>query len=138
MEINYIAILAAAVISMIVGAVWYGALFGKKWMEIVGATEMNMERKKEMQKSARPLYLISFVLTLLQLYVLAHFINAWDSVSGVETALWLWAGFVIPTVAAGSMWNNDSKKISWSRFLIQAGYYLALFIIFGLILSFWR
>lgn len=137
-EINYWAILVCGIASMILGMLWYGPLFGKMWMKVVGATDMDKERRKEMQKRAGPLYIVTFLLALFQTYVLAYYIAGWKEASGLENSLWIWAAFIIPTVASGAMWNNDSAKISWARFLIQAGYYLVLFIVFGLILGIWR
>jgi hypothetical protein len=134
--------------------VWYGPLFGKKWMEVVGATAMDVETRKKMQKAAGPLYLVQFLLTLFQAYILAYSINVWylftygsggvlDAANGstsvgVKAALLIWAAFIMPIVAGSSMWNNDSKKIAWTRFLLQAGYQLLLFVVFGLILSYWK
>lgn len=138
MEINYLAVILLAVVSMIIGYIWYGPLFGKKWMEVVGATSLDMEKRKEMQKKAGPLYLIQFVLVLFQVLVLAHLIADTTKVSGLERSLWIWAAFIIPTLAAGSMWNNDSSRVAWSRFLIQGGYQLILFIIFGFVLAMWK
>jgi hypothetical protein len=137
MEINFVAVLVAAVLAMALGALWYGPLFGKKWMKIICATEMDMAAQKEMQKKAMPLYLITFVLALFQVWVLARFIQGWETMGAVETALWIWAAFVVPTVAAGAMWNNDSREVAWARFLIQAGYYLALFVMFALVVGMW-
>lgn len=137
MEINLYAILACVIVAMALGFVWYGPLFGKKWMEIIGATVLDELRRKEMQKAAMPLYVITAVLTFVQAYVLAHYLKVWQEVSGVENALWIFAAFILPTIAAGAMWNNDSTKVKWARFLIQAGYYLVLFVIFGYILSRW-
>lgn len=122
MDINYITVLVCAVISMITGAVWYGPIFGKKWMEIVGARQEDEAARKKMQKSAGPLYVIQFFLTLFQVWVLARYISGGADASGLETSLWIWAAFVMPIVAGGAMWNNDSRKISLSRFFIQAGY----------------
>lgn len=138
MLINYWAVLTCAVLSMIIGTIWFGPLFGKKWTEIICASNIDEARRKEMQKSAMPLYLLSFILTFFQVYVLAHFAQAWRDVSSIESSVWIWAAFIIPTVAAGAMWNADSAKVSWARFFIQAGYYLVLFIIFGLVLGFWK
>ncbi|MEK7187319.1 MAG: DUF1761 domain-containing protein [Patescibacteria group bacterium] len=136
-QINYWAVLACGILSMVIGFIWYGPLFGKKWMEIVGANPKDMAARKEMQKKAGPLYLVQFLLTLFQVYVLAHFIQAWADASSLETALWIWAAFIMPIVAGSAMWNNDSRKIAWSRFLIQSGYQLVLFITFGYILGTW-
>jgi hypothetical protein len=137
MEINYLAVLVSAIFAMIIGALWYGPLFGKKWMEIMGVNPQDAEAMKHMQKSAKPLYAVQFLLVLFQVYVLAHFIAIWEEATGVETALWIWAGFIMPIVAQGAMWNNDPRKVSWTRSLIQAGYQLVLFIVFGLILGLW-
>ncbi len=137
--------LVASILSMVLGALWYGPLFGKKWMHIIGAKEMKAEENlpagqagKQMQKQAMPLYLIQFLLTLFQVYVLAQYIAGWTDASGIENSLWIWAAFVMPTIAGASMWNNDSKEIAWSRFLIQGGYQLVLFVIFGLVLGMWK
>lgn len=138
MGINLWAVLACGVISMVIGAVWYGPIFGKKWMEIVGVTAMDEAKRKEMQKKAMSLYAVQFVLSLFQAYVLAYYIAGWKEASGVVNALWIWAAFVMPTVAGASMWMNDSGKIKWARFLIQAGYQLVLFVVFGLVLGMWR
>lgn len=138
MEINYVAVIVCAALSMIIGFVWYGLLFGRIWTRIIGATESDLEARRQMQKKAGPLYGVQFLLTLIQVYILAQVINTWTDASGTLVALWIYLGFIVPTVAAGSMWNNDSRKIAWSRFGIQAGYYLVLFLVFGLVLGFWQ
>lgn len=137
-EVNYLAIIVGAVFSMVFGAIWYGPLFGKKWMEIVGVDPRDFEARKKMQKTAGPLYAVQFLLTLFQVLVLAHLIADTELVSGLERALWIWAAFVIPTMAGAVMWTNENKKLKWARFLIQGGYQLVLFTVFGLLLQFWR
>ncbi len=138
MEINYWAVFACGVLSLVLGFIWYGPLFGKKWLEVTGATANDQKTRDEMMKRAQPLYVITFLLAVFQAWVLAYYIAGWKDASGVENSLWIWAAFVIPTVASGAMWNNDSSKVSWARFLIQGGYYLVLFIAFGLILGLWK
>jgi hypothetical protein len=137
-SINYWAVLVCGVVALIVGSVWFGPIFGKLWMRITHTTDMDEARRKEMQKAAMPLYVIQFVLALFQAYVLAHYIAGWTEATGVENALWIWAAFVMPTVAGTAMWNNDSNKIKWTKFWLQSGYYLVLLVIFGWILSAWR
>ena len=63
MQINYLAILVSAILSMVVGSIWYGPLFGKKWAELIGADPNDKKKMKEMQKSAGPLYMVQFLLT---------------------------------------------------------------------------
>ena len=135
--VNYWAIVTGAVLSMIIGAIWYGPLFGKKWMNIVGVDPANEEARKEMQKSAGPLYAVQFILTLFQVLVLAHLIADTKLVGGLERSLWIWAAFVIPTLAGAVMWTNEAGKLKWARLLIQGGYQLVIFIVFGLLLQYW-
>lgn len=134
MDINYFAVFICAVLSMVIGGVWYGPLFGKKWMMIVGADLKDMEARKKMQQEAMPLYIIQFLLTLMQVSILAYLIARFPD-GALTFALLVWLGFVLPTVAGSAMWNNDARKIVWARFLIQAGYQLVLFVVFGFILG---
>ncbi len=136
--INYWAIIVGAILSMVIGAIWYGPIFGKKWMEIIGVDPNDKETLAKMQKSAMPLYAVQLVLTLFQVLVLAHLIADTKLVGGLERSLWIWAAFIIPTLAGAVMWTNDTGKIKWSRFLIQGGYQLIIFIVFGLLLQFWK
>ncbi len=136
--VNYWAVATGAVLSMVIGAIWYGPLFGKKWMEIVGVDPADMEARKKMQKSAGPLYGVQFVLTLFQVAVLAYLLVDSQRHGGLERALWIWAAFIVPTLAGAVMWTNETSKLKWARFLIQGGYQLVLFVIFGLLLQLWK
>ncbi len=136
--INWWAILVCGIVAMVIGSIWYGPLFGKKWMEMMGIGAMDAEAKKKMQKEAMPLYAIQFVLVLFQAYVLAHYIAGWQDASGVENAMWIWAAFVMPTVAGSAMWTTQPTRTRWTLFFIQAGYQLVMFVLFGLILGMWK
>ncbi len=141
MEIHFLPILVCAIISMVVGMIWYGPLFGKTWARLIGADPDCMTdpiKRKEANKKAMPLYVIQFVLALLQIWVLSQFIAAGVSASGLITSIWLWLGFIVPSVAGGSMWNNDTRKNNWTKFFLTAGFQLVLAIAFGLILNVWR
>jgi len=137
-EINYYAILACAVAAMVLGFIWFGPLFGKKWMELMNVGPQTPEEIKKAQRAMMPTYIITFVLAFFQAWVLAYYIGGWKEASGVENSLWIWAAFVVPTVFGATMWNGSSNKVAWSRFAIQGGNYLVLFIIFGLILGNWK
>ena len=138
MEINYLTILACGVLAMVAGAIWYSPLlFGNIWMRI---NKMSMPRPEEMAKQQRemiPTYIIQFVMTLTLVYVLAHFVKGWSDVSGITAALWVWLGFVVPTLASSVLWTNESNKDKFARFAVQAGYNLVLFVAFGYILGVW-
>ncbi len=138
MDINYWAVFVCAILSMAIGFLWYGPLFEKKWMEVNELSPNDLAKRESMQKSAGPLYVVQFMLSLLQIYILAHFIKGWAEVSGVESALWIWLGFVMPTVAGLSMWNAKPAKVRWMLFGLSTGYQLVSFVVFGLVLSIWK
>lgn len=138
MQVNYYAILVCGILAMVFGYLWYGPLFGKKWLQVVGATKLDLEARKKMEANVWKLYLVQFVLALFQVWVLAYYIEGWEEASGLTNALWIWAAFVVPVIAGTAMWNNDSAKISWARFLLQSGYQLVCFVAFGLILGMWK
>ena len=136
--VNYWAIGVGAILSMIIGALWYGALFGNRWMEIIGVDPTDEEKMQAMQKSAMPLYGVQFILTLFQVVVLAHLVASSTIIGGYQIVLWAWSGLVIPTLAGAIMWTDKSNKLKRSQFLIQAGYQLVMFSIFGALLELWK
>lgn len=139
MEINLLAVVVCGVVSLILGFLWYSQmLFGNIYMKSIGA-DMNMpaEKMKEIQKKMWQLYIAQFLLAAFQAFVLSHYISGWADGTGLENALWIWAAFVMPTVAGAWMWSARPRRDAWNAFLISAGYQLVLFVLFGLILKAW-
>ncbi len=99
---DFLPILICGIAAMVVGMVWHSpALFGKTFMKALGA-DMNMspEKMKEIQKKMWQLYVTQFVLVLFQAFVLSIYINGSIHVmSPLSSSIWIWAGFVLPTIA---------------------------------------
>jgi len=134
-------ILVCGVIAMVVGMFWYGPLlFGKAFIKANDWPDwetLSSEEKKIKQKEMSWLYLVQFIFTLIQLYILAHFVQGWTDVSGVEVAIWLWLGFIAPTVASNLIWSMTTLRKRVILFGIIGGYQLVCMTIFGYILSHW-
>ncbi len=128
---NYLAILVSAVVSMIIGFIWYGPLFKKAWIKISGCDPETMtpEQKADMKKSMVPMMITQFILSVLSIFVLAKFGG------NMEVAFWAWLGFVMPITASGVMWSGKPKKLAWSMFWISAGCQLVTFLAYGIILN---
>ena len=97
---NLVAVLVAGIIPMVVGSIWYGPLFGKMWMKMIGKTE------EELRESMSPIkmYVVTFVFALVMAYVLAHVLQAFADayavtglVAGLQGAFWMWLGFLLTT-----------------------------------------
>jgi hypothetical protein len=125
-EVNFLTVLIAAVISMIIGFLWYSPfLFAKPWMKLMGYTSESM---KSAQKGMAKMYLISFIVTILTAYVLYHVIVMsmnffhYDSLStGITSAIWMWLGFIMPVQITSVIFGKES----WKLFFINTGYQLA-------------
>lgn len=132
-NINYVAVLVAAISSMVVGALWYSPLlFGKMWMKMLGKTEE--EIKKEGGASTG--YIVAGISSLLASYILAHFVDytgATDILGGVTTAFWAWLGFVVTTHAVITSFENRK----WGIYMISVFHHLVSFLVMGAILAVW-
>jgi hypothetical protein len=127
--INYWAVLGGAIFLMVMGMVWYGPLFGKKWMKIIGAEHMSPEEMEKTQKEMTPMYVIQFVMSLVTSFVLYYFIQLITTRSGTDVAFWIWVGFFLP-MAAGAMWDTK-KGMRMDKFLILSGYNLITLLVLG-------
>jgi hypothetical protein len=138
MATNYLAVFACGVLSIVLGSIWYGPLFGKKYMELFMPKNMTPEQSAMMKKQAKVLYFIQFLISLAQVYFLSFYISVWPSITGAGNAFIVYLGFVFTTTAGSVLWTGDSKKVMWQKFIIQAGYQLVFFVLAGHILSIWK
>lgn len=133
-DLNYAAILVAAIAPMLLGMVWYSpALFGKTWVKLLGKNEQEM---KKMGKQATNGYILTFVSALIMSYVLAHFVDytmSTTAIQGVETGFWLWLGFVATTGMINFVWQNKHRNL----YVIDNGYHLVSLMVMGAILAMW-
>ncbi len=134
--VNYVTVLIAAVVSMVVGFVWYSpVLFAKPWMKEMGYTASSM---KNMQKKMAPMYALSFVASLLMAYVLYHsavmggyFLGTSGLTVGLQAAFWSWLGFIMPVQLTDVLFGGKS----WKLFFINTGYQLASILAMGFVLG---
>lgn len=125
-EINYILVSIAVLAQFVLGAVWYSPLvFGKWWMEIMEATHLSKEALKKMQKEMSPFYGVQLLLTLvttLSFACMASYLEDYFSI--YHLALWVWAGFIIPTQIAGVIWANTKRKFWAKQIFVMVSYQL--------------
>jgi hypothetical protein len=84
--INYLAIIGCVVFSMVVGFLWYGPLFGKKWSKEMDFTKADQEAAMANPKRMYLNYASTALGSAVIAYVLAHalvFGNAYMHTSGL-------------------------------------------------------
>lgn len=128
---NWFGIILAAVAQMVVGFIWYGPLFGKTWMSMMGINTQSMGREG-MGKT----YAIQAVGSLVTAYVLATLVGMMGAktlAAGVQAGFWVWLGFVA-TVTLGSVLY---ERRSWNLYVLNNGYQLVSLAIMGAIVARW-
>lgn len=121
MGINLFAVLVASVLDFIVGFIWYGPIFGSLWGKMHGFDKLTKAVQQKMMKEMGPLYGVQFAMTVLTNFILAIFISYVPAWNAYALAVFLWLGFVIPTLASGVIFGGTQPKWMLKKFMVQAG-----------------
>jgi Na+-transporting NADH:ubiquinone oxidoreductase subunit NqrE len=130
-DINWIAVIAATVVNMVVGFIWYSpALFAKPWSKLTG-------RKMNEMGDGSTSYIITTVAALIQNIILSYVVG-WSGVTTAIKGAWLgfliWVAFVAVTQGVNTVFAGGRKKL-WA---INTGYFLVVLLINGALLAAWR
>lgn len=131
-QINYLAVLVAALSTFILGGLWYSPmLFGKPWMRANNFTDADLQ-----SFSKARMFGWSFVFALVMALNLALFLAdpKTDVVWGMTAGALAGLGWVAMAVAIICLFENRS----WKHILINGGYMTVAFTLMGAILGAWR
>jgi hypothetical protein len=135
LHINILAVLVSAIVTFVIGAVWYSPfLFGKQWMAFNGVTP---EKAEAMRKDALRLYGISFVCYVVLAAVFAiliRMVHLQSVLGGAKMGGMLWVGFVATVGLTASLYQAKPFK----AYALDAGYQLVFMVVMGLILAAWH
>jgi len=136
--INYLAILAAAIASMLVGFAWYSrALFGPLWAKCRGIDMHDPKQSQELQKGMGGVYAATFAATLLSAFalgVLVVRIHLSGVPGGLKLGLLVWLGFTMTVQLTAALFSHKNKTL----FFIDTGYQLVCYLAMGAILGGWQ
>lgn len=144
-EVNWLAIIVAALIPMIMGAIYYGPLFGKTWMSSLGYTKEDFEGRNE--PLIYGLALLMALLVSMSLKMTTELVHkdvnsagelifgsfhtfGHGALHGAMTAMTL----VVPVIISLSLFQKNTAK----NILINAGFWIICFAIMGGILDMWN
>jgi len=129
--LNVWAILVAAIVAFVLGALWYSPqLFGKAWKRA------NRFGADEPPKATGQMMLLAFVLTLVMSANLAMFLNdpkttlAWGATAGCL------AGFGWVAMGMGIVAIFERRPVSYV--LVNGGFLTVALVVMGAILGGWR
>ncbi|RME81911.1 MAG: DUF1761 domain-containing protein [Caldilineae bacterium] len=129
-DLNWLAVLVAIIVNMIIGAAWYG-LLAEPWLEGIGKTREEIGESQ----SWKP-YAVAVLNSALMAFMLAN-VMSWAGrtglVAGLVTGLLMWVGFTGFSFAANHAFEGRSPRL-W---LINSGTYLLGLAVMGAIIGAW-
>ncbi|MBO9712235.1 DUF1761 domain-containing protein [Sphingomonas sp.] len=127
MQIHWLAVLVASVAGFLVGGLWYGPIFGKAWMKERGFTPESAKQGANLPLT----FGLTFLLNLFSALALDHLFNSYDAPMDFHHSMIIVAlvaiGFVIPAFGVNYLFSRMSRAL----FLIDAGYWLAIYLTIG-------
>lgn len=132
-RVSWIAVVVAAIVYFVIGALWYSLLFGNAWMAGIGKTQAQIMAERPNPTMA---FVITFFCNLILSSVLAQVIVATGratAMHGIRVAFIAWAGFIATTI----MMHYQFEVRSFTLWAINAGYPLVGMLVMGAILGGW-
>ena len=135
--VNLMAVLVAAIATMIIGFLWYSPLlFARPWMILMGYDPDDKAKLQKMQKSTGKLYGIAFIASLISAFVLGKII-AVTTVNripyGLKIGFAIWLGFVMTVQLTDMLFGKKPTKL----FLINTVYQLVCYLVMSVIFTVW-
>jgi hypothetical protein len=124
-DVSLVATLVGTVLGFVLGALWYGPLFGKTWMAAVGLSMDTMRRDFNPVKT----YGVTFLMSLIGCYTLGWYLGPNPGRAfAVATAAVVGVCWVSTSLVTNYLFEGRSTTLM----LINGGYHIVRFILFGL------
>jgi hypothetical protein len=132
-SINWLAVIASVVASMIIGSIWFSpSVFYKPWLATMGKAWEDRPHG-----SMIAMYSFTTVAALVEALALAFVLKALGfntAASGAMGGFMLWLGFVAPTNLVNKLFSGQG----WMGWLIEAGEHLVYLLVAGAIIGAWH
>ena len=130
-EVNYLAVLLAALANFVIGALWYSPLlFSKKWAEVVFKNQSFEEAVKGSNMAF--IFTMAFLAGFIQAFALAMFLH-----SGASAMIGgIFAGIIALFFLAVNLYKNSLfERRPFTYVLINGGHDIVVFVVMGMILG---
>lgn len=130
-DINWLAVLAAAVAAFLLGGLWFSpVMFADRWLEAIG------KQPEEMPNPTKGIAL-SFITTFVMSIALALIIDRMPLMTplgGMRFGLVLGAGVILMGMISNATFTQSSRALLW----IQGSYHVLMVTIMSVIHASWR
>ena len=127
-EMNWVALIVAAVVAFIIWFLWYGPIFGKKWAWYMGITEEDLKNGGWFGDLA-----LHFLTIPVMIFVHFNVMNAFGAET-ISVALewafytWLWYFFMREI---GSVIRSKNRE--WNLLWLNGAYWLVILVVVSLV-----
>jgi hypothetical protein len=136
--------LIGAVISAVVGTIWYSPVtpMGKWHMHYLGFDKLTEEEKKKKIAAAKPnmwkTYLaqmtLSFFTSLFIAFVTSYTVQNGGPASAIFSYIpMIWIAFTVPMIGQNILWGTSEGSLAWKRFFSDSLSNLVTFLLVALV-----
>lgn len=136
----FIAVIAATIVSFVLGGIWYASpVFGRAWMAALGKTDAD---KEAMRKRAPIGFAAGLIMNLIAAIILGVLLSysrdpsvglPAGAAGGVIIGFLVWFGFILTTSVAGALFEGRPGKLV----AINQSYSVVSYVLMGAILGIW-
>lgn len=133
-SISLLGVIGATIASIVIGFIWYGPLFGKQWIAMMGWKPEEIDKQK--QEGMGRSYALMTLGSIISAYILGNFVQLAGAVTiwdGVTVGFFAWLGFAVPLLLSSVIWEGKT----WKLYGLNVGYQLVAWCVMGAILALW-
>jgi hypothetical protein len=128
-SVNWLAVLLGTVVSMAMGALWYGPLFGQLWLKMIGKTEDELDSDPSMYVKTA----VAAFLGMLALNLVVVSFGATTLLAGILAGAFIFVGIGATSTFVYTTFEGPPEKV-W---LLYAVYNLVVYLIMGGVFAIW-
>ncbi len=144
MTITIIIGIIGAIISAIIGTLWYSdkSPMGRLHMKCLGFDKLSQAEKDALKKEAMPnmwkVYSLQMVLSLITSLFIG-FVTSYTVANGGPASavyfyvVFIWVAFTVPIIGQSLLWGNVDRSLVWKKFFSDISYNLLTFIIIAFV-----
>jgi Protein of unknown function (DUF1761) len=131
-SVNYLAVIVAAVVAFLLGAIWNGPLFGKAWAAARGPAPAEGAKPTA---SAMAVVAVALLLAAWVVAVISGYLHLGTWLQGLKLGVAVWVGFAVPTSLIEHVMSPGRKV---AALYISTGSWLVSLAVMGIVAALWH
>lgn len=133
-DVNYLAVIAAAMLAFGFGSLWYGVVLAKPWMAAQGFTREELEADSQSMGKTFGLTFLVYLFLALVMAMLVDLTEPADVNQGLWLGLMAWFGFMVPVNLTSVLYARKGLSL----FVIDGVYQMIVALMVAAVVTAWR